>query len=518
MDFLFDPAIWAGLVTLIVLEIVLGIDNLVFVAILAKKLPLSQQKRAINVGLGLALIMRLGLLSVMSWLVSLTQPLFHVLEHPFSARDLILLIGGIFLLYKATMELHERLEARPHVDAQEKGTAGFWVVISQIILLDAVFSLDSIITAVGMVDQLGVMMAAVVIAMVVMVAASQPLTNFVARHPTVVVLCLSFLLMIGLSLVAEGLGFHIPKGYLYAAIGFSILIEMFNQIAHRNSVKHEARKPFRERTTLAIVRMMSTKQMSDIKERARNPTATPEEQSFGQEERNMVEGVLTLAERSVKSIMTPRSEIVWVNVEDDWADIEKRLKETKRSFIPVCRGSLDEVIGVIKGRELVNIHSVDELIATAQQRQPMHVPETIHVLRLMREFRVVRSNLVLITDEFGIIQGLATPHDILEAIAGDFPDEGEVDSMVKVGSAWEADGTLDLFQVEQTLNIDGLRPDDEQYSMVAGLVFDRLGRFPVVGDVVRIQNLKITVLSLDAQRIDRVRLELIDSAKAVTNE
>lgn len=517
MDFLFDPAIWAGLVTLIVLEIVLGIDNLVFVAILAKKLPLSQQKRAINIGLGLALLMRLVLLSVMSWLVSLTQPLFHVWEHPFSARDLILLIGGLFLLYKATMELHERLEARPHTETQGKGNAGFWLVISQILLLDAVFSLDSIITAVGMVDELGVMMAAVIIAMGVMVAASRPLTNFVARHPTVVVLCLSFLLMIGLSLVAEGLGFHIPKGYLYAAIGFSILIEMFNQIAHRNSVKHEARKPFRERTTMAIVRMMSTKQMSDTMERARNPKVTAEEQSFGQEERNMVEGVLTLAERSVKSIMTPRSEIVWINVEDDWSVIEKRLKDAKRSYLPVCNGSLDEVIGVVKGRELINIHSVEDLIAQAKMRQPMHVPETIHVLRLMREFRQVRSNLVLITDEFGIIQGLATPHDVLEAIAGDFPDEGEVDAMIKAGNGWEADGTLDLFQVEQSLNIDNLRPEDEQYSTIAGLVFDRLGRFPAVGDVVRIENLKITVLSLDAQRIDRVRLELI-SKKDETQE
>ena len=224
MEFLLDPTIWVGLITLIVLEIVLGIDNLVFIAIIAKKLPASQQDKALYMGLGLALVMRLGLLSIMSWLVALTDPVFSIWEHPFSLRDLILLGGGIFLLYKATTELHERLEALPHTESTSQGKAGFWFVIAQILVLDAVFSIDSIITAVGMVDNLYVMMTAVVVAMIVMIVASRPLTAFVNAHPTVVVLCLSFLLMIGCSLIAEGLGFHLPKGYLYAAIAFSIFL------------------------------------------------------------------------------------------------------------------------------------------------------------------------------------------------------------------------------------------------------------------------------------------------------
>ena len=290
MDFLFDPSLWVGLLTLVVLEIVLGIDNLVFVAILAKKLPLHQQNRAVYVGLGLALFMRLALLSIMSWLVSLTAPLFSVWSHAFSARDLILMAGGIFLLYKATTELHERLEAKPHAEGMEKtGNAKFWFVIAQILLLDAVFSLDSIITAVGMVDNLGVMMTAVIAAMVVMVLASRPLTAFVNRHPTVVVLCLSFLLMIGLSLVAEGLGFHIPKGYLYAAIGFSILIEFFNQVASRNSAKHQARIPFRERTTMAIVGLLE-KRPAEAPKTMAEEMAPAEPQAFGADERYAATG------------------------------------------------------------------------------------------------------------------------------------------------------------------------------------------------------------------------------------
>lgn len=245
MEWLADPTAWAGLLTLIVLEIVLGIDNLVFIAILADKLPPSQRDRARIIGLSLALVMRLALLAAISWLATLTTPLFSVAGFSFSGRDLILLVGGLFLLFKATLELHERPEGSGHDSGNRKVEAGFWLVVTQIVLLDAVFSLDSVITAVGMVDELAIMMIAVIVAMAIMLLASKPLTRFVNAHPTVVVLCLSFLLMIGLSLVSDGLGFHIPKGYLYAAIGFSILIEAFNQTARRNAIRHAARRPLR---------------------------------------------------------------------------------------------------------------------------------------------------------------------------------------------------------------------------------------------------------------------------------
>lgn len=237
MEWIADPTIWAGLATLIVLEIVLGIDNLVFIAILADKLPQKMRDKARITGLLCALVMRVILLFSLSWLITLTQPLIILFEHPFSARDLIMLIGGLFLLFKATMELNERLEgADEHGNGQRK-TSNFWAVVAQIVVLDAVFSLDSVITAVGMVDHVGVMVAAVIIAMALMILASKPLTAFVNAHPTIVILCLSFLLMIGFSLVAEGFGYGIPKGYLYAAIGFSILIEILNQLAQFNRRK-----------------------------------------------------------------------------------------------------------------------------------------------------------------------------------------------------------------------------------------------------------------------------------------
>lgn len=244
-----DPSAWLGLFTLVILEIVLGIDNLVFIAILANKLPPQQRAKARNLGLGLALIMRLILLSMMSWLITLTDPLVSYGNFDLSVRDVILIVGGVFLLFKATHELHERLEGKPENVSESQVYAGFWAVVAQIVILDAVFSFDAVITAVGMVKHLEIMMTAVIIAMGVMIIGAKSLTEFVGKHPTVVILCLSFLLMIGFSLIVEGLGFHIPKGYLYAAIGFSILIEMFNQFAQRNRTKYENQIPIRDRTS-----------------------------------------------------------------------------------------------------------------------------------------------------------------------------------------------------------------------------------------------------------------------------
>jgi predicted tellurium resistance membrane protein TerC len=234
MEWLTNPDVWIGLLTLTALEIVLGIDNIIFISILAGKLPTEQQARARQVGLGGALITRILLLLSLSWLVGLTAPLFE-LPLPFldehvrgiSGRDLVLLIGGLFLLGKATYEIHERLEgADDH--GKERSASSFASVIIQIMLLDIVFSLDSVITAVGMVDQVAVMITAVIIAVVIMLFAAGPISNFVNKHPTVKMLALSFLLLIGMSLVAEGFDQHIPKGYIYFAMGFSVLVEVLN--------------------------------------------------------------------------------------------------------------------------------------------------------------------------------------------------------------------------------------------------------------------------------------------------
>ena len=233
MDWLSDPQIWASLVTLTALEIVLGIDNLVFIAILAGRLPIESQDRARKVGLALALITRLALLASITWIIGLTQPLFEVLGRAVSWRDIILIAGGLFLLYKGTHEIHERLEGEAPHGPWSAARTSFGGVVVQIMVLDIVFSLDSVITAVGMANELWVMATAIVIAVIIMLAASGALADFVDRHPTVKMLALSFLLLIGMTLIADGAGFHVPKGYIYAAISFSVGVELLNQLASR---------------------------------------------------------------------------------------------------------------------------------------------------------------------------------------------------------------------------------------------------------------------------------------------
>jgi len=256
------------------------------------------------------------------------------------------------------------------------------------------------------VDELGVMMAAVVIAMIVMIIASKPLTRFVNAHPTVVVLCLSFLLMIGFSLVAEGFGFHIPKGYLYAAIGFSILIESFNQFAQRNLVKNEARLPLRERTADAILRLMGGRRQADATAAEVAEEAGDERpEAFHEEERYMISGVLTLAERSIRTIMTPRGEISWIDVESHPEEIRAQLLETPHSLFPVGRGSLDNVLGVMRAKDLVTALDGEQDLATcAEQFPPIVVPDQIDVIKSLGVLRKAKGSLVLVVDEFGTVQ------------------------------------------------------------------------------------------------------------------
>ncbi|MBM86259.1 MAG: hypothetical protein CMM47_09585 [Rhodospirillaceae bacterium] len=232
MEWIADPAIWASLLTLTLLEIVLGIDNVIFVSIVANRLPEARRSSARRIGLLAALALRLVFLSMIAWVVGLTQPIFTVLGHAVSWRDVILITGGLFLLYKGTSEIHGAVEGEVE---QQTGVAGatFAAVIGQIILLDLVFSIDSVVTAVGMVEHLWVMITAVVIAMAVMLSAAGPISAFIDAHPTAKMLALSFLLLVGIALVADGLHYHIPRGYLYFAIAFSASVEVCNLLARR---------------------------------------------------------------------------------------------------------------------------------------------------------------------------------------------------------------------------------------------------------------------------------------------
>lgn len=239
MDYLLalavDPAVWAALLTLVVMEVVLGIDNLIFISILSNKLPEAQRARTQRLGIGLALVLRLALLCTVAWIARLTAPVFSLFDHAFSWRDMILLSGGLFLVWKATKEMHHHVS---HDGDEAGGTGGaagltMWAAVGQILMLDLVFSIDSIVTAIGMTEHVPIMFVAVIAAVSVMMFAAQPLARFIDRNPTVVMLALSFLVVIGMTLIAEGFGSHVPKGYIYAAMAFSAFVEGMNMLSRR---------------------------------------------------------------------------------------------------------------------------------------------------------------------------------------------------------------------------------------------------------------------------------------------
>ncbi|ANJ74757.1 TerC family protein [Ralstonia insidiosa] len=520
MTWLADPSIWIGLFTLVVLEIVLGIDNLVFIAILVNKLPPAQRDRARMIGLGLALGMRVVLLMAMSWLIGLTKPLLTIGSVDLSGRSIILLLGGFFLLFKATSELHERLDGEPQDESHGTGHGKFWNVIAQVVILDAVFSIDSVITAVGMVNDLPVMIAAVVIAMGAMLFASRPLTDFVNAHRTVVVLCLSFLLMIGFSLVAEGLGFHIPKGYLYAAIGFSILIEFFNQVAQRNTVRYERRRPLRERTADAVLSLLGdrrgTPADAEAHETAPHADQPAPEAVFRPEERSMVSGVLDLAERSVRSVMTPRHDISWVDLEADAATTRKLLLAVPHNQFPVCRGGLDDLVGVARAKDLMGDLDTRGTIDVERSVKPaLKVSDNVGILRLMDLLKRARGRMLLVIDPLDVVQGVVTPIDVLEAIAGEFPDEDErLDVEQASEGCWEVAGEADLRQLEDVLHVDWLLDEGGGATSLGGYLFNQWDRLPEVGDTLVRHDLRFVILEAGSRRIVRVRIERMEEVTA----
>ncbi|MBS7825604.1 CBS domain-containing protein [Wohlfahrtiimonas chitiniclastica] len=511
MEVLLDPSIWVSLIILIVLEIVLGIDNLIFIAILSNKLPPRQRNRARITGLSLALIMRIGLLSVMTWMITLTQPLFTdpFFQHPFSVRDIILVFGGFFLLQKATRELHERIEGGMIVEGKSKGYAKFWPIVLQIIVLDAVFSFDAVITATSIAKHLWVMVAAVSISMGLMLFAAKALTDFVNRHPTIVVLCLSFLLMIGLSLIMEGFGIEVPKGYIYAAIGFSVFIELINQLINRNLLKQESKYSRRERAANLVLKMLGTNdkhEESEAEEEDDNHLDEPE--IFGQDERNMVSGVLTLGDRMIRSIMTPRNNISWINIQDSKEEILRQVKEIPHNYFPVCDGHLDEVIGVVRAKDVIaDLMTTGEIDRENTIKPAIFSHRSTTVLKMMDIFRHTNAHMVIVTDDFGSVHGVITLLDIIEAIAGEFPDEDEKASIEVIGEdEWIMAGSCDLHLVEQTLSVRGLVDEQDDYSSLGGMLVDIFDNVPAVGDSLELQGYLFMVKEVDDRRILNVHV------------
>jgi CBS domain containing-hemolysin-like protein len=501
MEWIVDPTAWLGLLTLIVLELVLGIDNLVFIAILADKLPPEQRDRARVLGLSLALIMRLGLLASISWMVTLTEPLLDIFGKSFSGRDLIMLFGGVFLLFKATMELHERLEGHVTQRAGSTTYALFWPIVAQIVVLDAVFSLDAVITAVGMVFSIAIM-----------IIASKPLTAFVNAHPTVIMLCLGFLMMIGFSLTADGLGFHIPKGYLYAAIGFSILIEVFNQIARarrKRSVKGDL--PRRERTAHAVLRLLGGRRPSAEEvgeEIADMLDGDSDEVVFDRRERVMICGVLQLAQRPIRGVMTVRNDVDVIDLDDTPEGIRQRLVNSSYSRLPLIRGGrIDEPLGFVHKKEMLNAWlSGAEPNIEHLARPTLNLLESFSILNALEQMRAQSTHIAFVINEFGDFAGILTMTDILESIAGELPDASEIEGpdLIEEGEGVLVNAAMNLSHLRERIGFKARATSD--YQTLAGLVVSLLDRLPVIGDEVQWEGWHMKVVQVQERRVTRVLL------------
>lgn len=549
MAWVSDPTAWLGMLTLVVIEIVLGIDNLVFIAILTAKLPENQRDRARYIGLGGALVIRLLLLTFISFIVNMTKPLFTIGSFGVTGRDIVMMIGGLFLLYKATHELHSKLEGfDEELSVSKAAGSAMYLVILQIMVLDAVFSLDSIVTAIGMVDHIFIMMFAVVIAMAIMTLASRFITEFVNHHPTLVILCLGFLLMIGFSLIVEALGFHVPKGYMYAAIGFSLLIEIFNQIARNNTLKlGEGRAGMQSREIAAnlVLRLLGSNQnqVHTLKEAIVSRTGS---QVFNNTEKEMVSRVLQLSSLPVKAVMTARTDVNYVDISDSMEEIMSALKNNRSSRLVVYKdGKRDVPLGYIRRDEIFATKlglsgafapvpatataasaSSDSASAETQPlsneqllekkvREPLYLPETVSVIKALEEFRKSKKNFAFVFDEFGNFEGIVTLHDIMEEIAGELPDQTEVPELVRINpGVFKIEGDAILKDVSRLTGFNV--PISETYHTIAGFILDYLQRVPEAGEVISMTKWKLEILKVEENTIKSVLLTNL--AKAKENE
>ena len=510
-----DPTAWAGLATLIVLELILGIDNLIFIAILAQKLPPHQRDKARLIGLSLALIMRVLLLFSISWLAGLTEPVFTYGEKVFSWRDIILIVGGMFLLWKATMEIHGRLEGKANRSPTGAYKAKFWMVVTQIIILDAVFSLDAVITAVGMVDHLQVMVIAVTLAIIIMMLVSKPLTAFVQKHPTIVMLCLGFLLMVGFSLVAEGFGTHVPKGYLYAAIGFSLLVEIFNQTAMVKLKKRVKKNDnVKQRTADAILKLLGAQSGDTPPEEMQEAGVVLQQaaKDMSNVEKQMLRGVLNMSERPAHTIMTPRQNVEFIDINNPTEDVFAFIQDSRRSHLLVVDGEIDKVLGILFREDyLLSCISTDKKdIDYNLLHEPVFAAHKSTVMSLLETFRKKPIELIVIIDEHGSVEGVVTHLDLLEAIAGEFPQDDNLttfDIIEEQDGSLIVDGMASIYDICNRLGIN--ETPDGKFATVAGLVLHELGRFPTAGDEMMWKGWRVRVQSMDGRRIDKIKFQTI---------
>ncbi|WP_343187602.1 transporter associated domain-containing protein [Buchnera aphidicola (Periphyllus koelreuteriae)] len=510
MGFTLNPSAWTGLLALIIIEIVLGMDNIIFLTILVKKLHPKQRKKAKNIGLILSLFIRISFLSLISWSTSLTNPFYSNQYITLSVREVIFLTGGIFLSFVSLLELNDKLCNRHVKENKKKNYSNFWLTICQIVIMDSIFSLDSIITAIGIANNIIVMTLAIIISMCFMLYVLKSIKKFIHKYKAIVVLCLGFLLMIGMSLILEVLGFYIPKTYLYTAIGFSIFIEVFNQLSKYNFLLYQYTRPIRTRVLekfLQIIKIEKQKTKHIKNEKKNKKYFSKEYSNFKKEEKYMIYSLLNLAIRSIKSMMTPRIEISWININKPINEIKKKLLDTPHSLFPICKGELDKIIGVVRAKELLFIiENNKNILNFVSKNKPIIILETLNPINLLKILKKSKGNIIIVINKFNIVQGLITPLDFLKAIAGDFPDADETPDIIKEKNSWLVKGSTDLHSLKQFLNIKNFFKVQTTHASIAGLLIETKGEIPSKGDIIKISSLNFKIIKVTNYTINLIRI------------
>lgn len=515
MGILLDPSTWTGLFALVLLEIILGIDNLIFLTVITKKLNPNQRTKARNIGLVLSLLIRIIFLYFISWSTSLTTPLYSNKYITLSMREFILLIGGVFLFIISLIELYDKLYQNSIKIKKCKQYSYFWSIILQITILNTIFSLDSIITAIGIVNNFVIISIAMTISMFFMLILSHSLKKFIKKYKKILMLCLGFLLIIGVNLILESLGLYLSKTYLYTAAGFCILIELFNQISEYHFLLYQYNRPFRKRILEIFLTNLKREKKKNItlirKFNQDNPKKYSKKEyiDFNEEEKNMICNLLHLSIRSVISIMTPREEISWINIKQPYNIIKKKVLNTPHNIFPVCQGNIDKVIGVVRAKELISkIENKENILKFVSKHKPIIILENINLIKLLKILKQSKGNLVLIKNKFNMLKGLITPLDFLKAIAGEFPDSDETPDIIKKNKSWFVKGHTNLYSLQQSLNTNSFIKKTTNIS-TSGLIIEKNGAIPSPGQIIKISSFNFKILKVRNHKIDLIKIKKI---------
>jgi len=513
MEGLLNPVIGFGFLALVALELVFAVGHVAYAVKLSESLAPQARARAQALGLLSALLVRVALLVSVVWLIQFTTPFLTLGAFGLSLKDVILIAGGFYLLLRATLAIYVRAEAALLSGQDERQLSRPGIVVLQIALLSIGFTVDMAAVAIGLVESLVVMIGAAVVASMLSLVLQARLIRWVSAYPAVTLLCFGFMLILGFSMVIRGFGIVLPGSLLLWVLAFLILVAWFLHGAYPRAAVAQSRLPIRERTVQAVARLLG-KDHTPSPVTGFTPSAeSTTDRSFEVEERNMVSGVLTLAERSVHSIMTPRTEISWVNLDHDPDSIKMQLEEEPHSYFPVCRGSLDEVVGIGRAKRMVADILTHGHIRQKRLREPIIIHDTITISRLLDTLKRAKGQLVLVADEFGTLQGLVTPIDVFEAIAGEFPDEDETPDIVSDGeNRWRMDGATDLHHLEQVLDTTGFVNEDDDYTTLAGYLLNYFGQLPKLGDICEHKRPE-AIFTFEVVRIEGRRIALVNVAK-----